>query len=32
MLAETKSAEFVITRLFDAPREVLWKCFTEPKG
>ena len=31
MLAETKSADFVITRLFDAPREVLWKCFTEPE-
>ena len=31
MLAETKSTDFVITRLFDAPREVLWKCFTEPE-
>ncbi len=25
------SADFVITRQFDAPREVLWKCFTEPE-
>ncbi len=24
-------ADFVITRQFDAPREVLWKCFTEPE-
>jgi uncharacterized protein YndB with AHSA1/START domain len=31
MLAETKSADFVITRIFDAPREILWKCFTEPE-
>jgi uncharacterized protein YndB with AHSA1/START domain len=31
MLAESKSADFVITRVFDAPREVLWKCFTEPE-
>jgi len=31
MLAETKSTDFVITRVFDAPREVLWKCFTEPE-
>jgi uncharacterized protein YndB with AHSA1/START domain len=22
--------EFVISRVFDAPRELLWKCFTEP--
>ena len=32
MLAETKSTDFVITRVFDAPREVLWKCFTEPES
>lgn len=34
MLADTKSAEadpadFVISRVFDAPRELVWKCFTE---
>jgi uncharacterized protein YndB with AHSA1/START domain len=27
--AEAKSADFVITREFDAPRELVWKCFTE---
>lgn len=31
MLAETKSADFVISRLFDAPRDLVWKCFTEPE-
>ena len=31
MLAEAKSTDFVITPVFDAPREVLWKCFTEPE-
>ncbi len=25
------SADFVISRVFDAPRELLWKCFTEPE-
>ena len=29
--AETKSADFVISRVFDAPRELLWKCFTDPE-
>jgi uncharacterized glyoxalase superfamily protein PhnB/uncharacterized protein YndB with AHSA1/START domain len=24
-------AEFVIARIFDAPRELVWKCFTEPE-
>jgi uncharacterized glyoxalase superfamily protein PhnB/uncharacterized protein YndB with AHSA1/START domain len=24
-----KSADFVISRVFDAPRELVWKCFTE---
>ena len=28
--AATKSADFVISRVFNAPRELLWKCFTEP--
>ena len=26
-----KSPDFVISRVFDAPRELLWKCFTEPE-
>ena len=30
-MAEAKSADFVITRVFDAPREILWKAFTEPE-
>ena len=24
-------ADFVISRILDAPRELVWKCFTEPK-
>jgi uncharacterized protein YndB with AHSA1/START domain len=28
--ARTKSPEFVLSRVFDAPRELVWKCFTEP--
>jgi uncharacterized protein YndB with AHSA1/START domain len=28
---ETKSADFVISRVLDAPRELLWKCFTDPE-
>ena len=31
MLTETKSADFVVSRVFDAPRELVWKCFTEPE-
>jgi uncharacterized protein YndB with AHSA1/START domain len=31
MLAETKSADFVISRVFDAPRDLVWKCFVEPE-
>ena len=27
----TKSAEFVMSRVFDVPRELLWECFTEPE-
>lgn len=27
----TKEPEFVITRIFDAPRELVWKAWTEPK-
>ena len=28
---ETKSKDFVMTRVFDAPRDLLWKCFTDPE-
>jgi uncharacterized protein YndB with AHSA1/START domain len=28
-VAETFSKEFVIERLFDAPRELVWKVFTD---
>lgn len=31
MLAETKSVDFVTSRLFDAPHDLVWKCFTEPE-
>jgi uncharacterized protein YndB with AHSA1/START domain len=31
MLAETKSTDFVIARVFNASRGVLWSCFTEPE-
>jgi uncharacterized protein YndB with AHSA1/START domain len=27
---QTQSKDFVITRLFDAPRALVWMCFTEP--
>src|SRR4051812_20264057 len=27
----TRSADFVISRVFDAPRELLWKCVTDPE-
>jgi uncharacterized protein YndB with AHSA1/START domain len=30
-VAETKTKDFVITRMFDAPRTLVWKCFTEPE-
>jgi uncharacterized protein YndB with AHSA1/START domain len=29
MLAQTKTDDFVIARVFDAPRDLLWKCFAE---
>ncbi len=29
--AQTANKEFVISRVFDAPRDVLWKCFTDPE-
>jgi len=30
-LAEARSEDFVISRVFDAPRELVWKCFTDPE-
>lgn len=27
----TKGSEFVASRVFDAPRELVWKCFTDPE-
>jgi uncharacterized protein YndB with AHSA1/START domain len=27
----SKSPDFVIERVFDAPRELVWQCFTDPK-
>jgi len=30
-LVESKSEEFVISRVFDAPRELVWRCFTDPE-
>lgn len=27
---DTPSKDFVISRVFDAPRDLLWQCFTEP--
>jgi uncharacterized protein YndB with AHSA1/START domain len=30
-MADTKSKAFIMSRVFDAPRDVLWKCFTEPE-
>lgn len=29
--AETNAADFIISRLFEAPRDLVWKCFTEPE-
>ena len=31
MTVETKSKDFVISRVFDAPRGLVWQCFTDPK-
>jgi uncharacterized protein YndB with AHSA1/START domain len=28
---EAKSKEFVISRVFDAPRALVWECFTKPE-
>jgi uncharacterized protein YndB with AHSA1/START domain len=30
-LTATKSADFVISRVLDAPRDLVWKCFTDPE-
>src|ERR1700722_7652293 len=29
-MLQTQSKDFVITRTFDSPRALVWKCFTEP--
>jgi uncharacterized protein YndB with AHSA1/START domain len=29
--ADSQSKDFVISRVFDAPRDLLWKAFTEPE-
>jgi len=29
--AETKPTDFVLTRVLDAPRELVWRAFTEPE-
>jgi uncharacterized protein YndB with AHSA1/START domain len=31
MLAQPKTADFVIARVFDAPRDLVWECFTKPE-
>lgn len=31
MLAPTKAADFVITRVFAAPRDLVWQAFTDPE-
>jgi uncharacterized protein YndB with AHSA1/START domain len=31
MLDQTKRTDFVITRVFDAERDLVWRCFTEPE-
>ena len=30
-MVETQSKDFVMSRVFDAPRDLLWKCFTDPE-
>jgi uncharacterized protein YndB with AHSA1/START domain len=30
-MTNAPSKDFVISRVFDAPRELVWKCFTEPE-
>ncbi len=31
MLERTESADFVIARVFDAPRDLVWQAFTDPE-
>jgi uncharacterized protein YndB with AHSA1/START domain len=31
MLVQPKTADFVIERVFDAPRDLVWECFTKPE-
>jgi uncharacterized protein YndB with AHSA1/START domain len=31
MPADTKSVDFVMSRVFDAPRDLVWQSFTEPE-
>jgi uncharacterized protein YndB with AHSA1/START domain len=31
MTLTTQAADFVISRIFDAPRELVWRAFTEPE-
>src|SRR5262245_2205961 len=31
MSIATKNTDFVISRVLDAPRELVWKCFTDPE-
>jgi uncharacterized protein YndB with AHSA1/START domain len=30
-MAEPSSGDFVMSRVFEAPRDLVWKCFTDPK-
>jgi len=30
-MAEQASKDFVMSRVFDVPRDLLWKCFTDPE-
>ena len=31
MTVEAQSKDFVISRVFDAPRDLVWQCFTDPE-
>jgi len=31
MATTTKTAPFVFSRVFDAPRDLVWRCFTDPE-
>ena len=30
MLAQAENTDFVTSRVFDAPRDLVWQCFTDP--